>query len=182
MAKNAVKKHRGKIQGIKKGTASSNADRIQKNSSQRTKSKINILNMYKWGGKAIRDRDGKIIREAQYQSKLSSGTQARVEPNRKWFGNTRVIGQESLQKFQKELGAAIKDPFKVVLKTSKLPLSLLDAKPMAGREKIHILDTESYKETFSKVCNIFIDLSEYNVTLILESKTEKTKYLSRNFK
>ena len=65
-----------------------------------------------------------------------------MEPNRKWFGNTRVIGQESLQKFQKELGAAIKDPFKVVLKTSKLPLSLLDAKPMAGREKIHILDNE----------------------------------------
>lgn len=75
---------------------------------------------------------------------------SRVEPNRKWFGNTRVIGQDALQKFQKELGAAVKDPFKVVLRTSKLPLSLLDAKPVAGKEKIHILDTESYSETFSK--------------------------------
>jgi len=142
-------KLRGKVQGIKKGTSSSNADRPAKNANFRTRNTINRLNMYKNGGSAIRNREGKIIKEAQYQEKLKSGTQARVEPNRKWFGNTRVIGQESLQKFQKELGAAIKDPFKVVLKTSKLPLSLLDAKPMAGREKIHILDTESYAETFS---------------------------------
>ena len=61
-----------------------------------------------------------------------------------------MIGQDALQKFQKELGAAVKDPFKVVLRTSKLPLSLLDSKPVAGKEKIHILDTESYSETFSK--------------------------------
>ena len=52
---------------------------------------------------------------------------------------------EALQKFQKELGNAVKDPFKVVLRTSKLPLSLLDAKPMAGKEKVHILDTEPYR-------------------------------------
>ena len=45
----------------------------------------------------------------------------------------------------------MKDPFKVVLKTSKLPLSLLDSKPVAGKEKFHILDTEPYSETFSKV-------------------------------
>ena len=47
-----------------------------------------------------------------------------------------------------------------MLKTSKLPLSLLDSKPVAGREKIHILDTESYKETFSKV-KIFLSRQNY---------------------
>ena len=34
----------------------------------RTKSKINMINMWKNGGKAVRNRDGKIIKEAQYQS------------------------------------------------------------------------------------------------------------------
>ena len=74
MAKVAMK-HRGKVQGIKKGASSTNADRIAKNGSFRTKSKINMINMWKNGGKAIRNRDGKIIQEAQYQNKLASGTQ-----------------------------------------------------------------------------------------------------------
>ena len=134
-----------RIEGIKKGQASSNPDRKVKNASMRTRGTINRLNMYKSGGKAIRDRAGKIIKPAEFQSQLKSGSVARVEPNRKWFGNTRVIGQEALQKFQKELGNAVKDPFKVVLRTSKLPLSLLDAKPMSGKEKVHILDTEPYR-------------------------------------
>ena len=34
----------------------------------------------------FRDPAGKIIRPAPYQSWLTSGTVARVEPNRKWFG------------------------------------------------------------------------------------------------
>lgn len=139
-----------KQEGFKKGQSSTNADRIQSKPGMRSRATINRLNMYKSGGRAIRDRSGKIVKEAQYQSKLKSGSVARVEPNRKWFGNTRVIGQEALQKFQKELGSAVKDPFKVVLRTSKLPLTLLNDKPMAGKEKIHILDTEPFSETFSK--------------------------------
>ncbi|CAG5085487.1 Oidioi.mRNA.OKI2018_I69.PAR.g10907.t1.cds [Oikopleura dioica] len=139
-----------RIEGIKKGQGSSNPDRAVKNASMRSRGTINRLNMYKSGGRAIRNRDGKIVKPAEFQSQLKSGAVARVEPNRKWFGNTRVIGQEALQKFQKELGNAVKDPFKVVLRTSKLPLSLLDAKPMAGKEKVHILDTEPYSEVFSK--------------------------------
>ena len=134
-----------RIEGIKKGQGSSNPDRAVKNASMRSRGTINRLNMYKSGGRAIRNRDGKIVKPAEFQSQLKSGAVARVEPNRKWFGNTRVIGQEALQKFQKELGNAVKDPFKVVLRTSKLPLSLLDAKPMAGKEKVHILDTEPYR-------------------------------------
>ena len=42
-----------------------------------------------------------------------------------YLGNTRVITQNNLQKFQKEVGNVIKDPYQVVLKSSKLPLSLL---------------------------------------------------------
>lgn len=40
-------------------------------------------------------------------------------------GNTRVIKQSSLQKFQEEMDAVLKDPYKVVMKQSKLPMSLL---------------------------------------------------------
>lgn len=40
-------------------------------------------------------------------------------------GNTRVIKQSSLQKFQEEMDTVLKDPYKVVMKQSKLPMSLL---------------------------------------------------------
>ena len=41
--------------------------------------------MYK-NFKPIRDTRGKIVKAAPFQERLSSGTVARVEPNRKWFG------------------------------------------------------------------------------------------------
>ena len=44
-----------------------------------------------------------------------AGTQARVEPNQRWFGNTKVIGQKALQTFQDEMGKVMKDPYKVSL-------------------------------------------------------------------
>lgn len=39
--------------------------------------------------------------------------------------NTRVIKQSSLQKFQEEMDAVKKDPYRVVMRQSKLPMSLL---------------------------------------------------------
>ena len=33
-----------------------------------------------------RNTKGQIIQAAEYQSELAPGTQARVEPNRRWFG------------------------------------------------------------------------------------------------
>ena len=85
-------KHRGKVQGIKKGASSTNADRIAKNGSFRTKSKINMINMWKNGGKAIRNRDGKIIQEAQYQNKLASGTQVSH-----YFANYDIIKRQNFK-------------------------------------------------------------------------------------
>jgi hypothetical protein len=48
----------------------------------RTKATIDRLNMYK-NFKPVRNRKGKLIKAAPFQSWNSSGTQARVEPNRK---------------------------------------------------------------------------------------------------
>lgn len=77
---------------------------------------------------------------------MPSGTQARVEPNQKWFGNSRVISQNVLQKFQSELGAAMKNPYQVVMKPTNLPITLLNEK--AKNARVHLLDTESFESVF----------------------------------
>ncbi|VDD96360.1 unnamed protein product, partial [Enterobius vermicularis] len=111
------------------------------------------------------DSRGKITRDAPFQKRLASGTVARVEPHRKWFGNTRIVGQEQLQKFQEGMKKIINDPFQVVMKQTKLPISLLSEK--ADRQRVHVLDTESYEYTFGKSAqrkkpNIhFTDLEEF---------------------
>lgn len=38
------------------------------------------------GFQTCRDRKGRIVKEAPYQARATSGEVARVEPNRKWFG------------------------------------------------------------------------------------------------
>ncbi|EHB03013.1 Nucleolar GTP-binding protein 2 [Heterocephalus glaber] len=98
--------------------------------------------------KERRNSCGKVIKPLQYPSTVASGTVARVEPNIKWFGNTRVIKQSSLQKFQEEMDTVLKDPYKVVMKQSKLPMSLLHDGIQPHNSKVHILDTESFETTF----------------------------------
>lgn len=112
----------------------------------RDRATIRRLNMYRQ--KERRNNRGKVIKPLQYQSTVASGTVARVEPNIKWFGNTRVIKQSSLQKFQEEMGAVMKDPYKVVMKQSKLPMSLLHDRIRPHNSTVHILDTESFETTF----------------------------------
>jgi nuclear GTP-binding protein len=113
----------------------------------RSKATINRLRMYKHF-KPIRAPNGKILQAARFQSWKNSGEVARVEPHRKWFGNTRVVGQEQLQKFQENLGKAINDPFQVVMKQTRLPISLLQEK--AKQQRVHITDTETFDYTFGK--------------------------------
>ncbi|VIO95507.1 Autoantigen NGP-1, putative [Brugia malayi] len=147
--KKFVKRTQGTRNGLtfKKGEHSLNPDRKAKGDHFRSRATINRLRMYK-NFKPIRDARGKIVRAAPYQEKLPSGTVARVEPHRKWFGNTRVVGQEQLQKFQENLGKALQDPFQVVMRQTKLPISLLTEK--AKQQRVHVLDTESFEYTFGK--------------------------------
>ncbi|XP_075410159.1 nucleolar GTP-binding protein 2 [Tenrec ecaudatus] len=133
---------------INPSTASTNPDRVQGAGGQnmRDRATIRRLNMYRQ--KERRNSRGKVIKPLQYQSTVASGTVARVEPNIKWFGNTRVIKQSSLQKFQEEMDTVLKDPYKVVMKQSKLPMSLLHDRIRPHNAKVHILDTESFETTF----------------------------------
>lgn len=90
--------------------------------SYRSAKKIKTLNMYK-DGKAQRNASGKIMKEASYQSRELP--KARVEPNRKWFVNTRVISQDALNSFREAVAERASDPYQVLLKTNKLPMTLI---------------------------------------------------------
>jgi len=84
--------------------------------------KVKQLNIFK-EGKAQRNAKGEITKAASYQSRETPT--ARVEPNRKWFSNSRVISQESLGAFREAITQKEKDPYTVLLKSNKLPLSLI---------------------------------------------------------
>ncbi|CAI7564716.1 unnamed protein product [Penicillium pancosmium] len=88
----------------------------------RTAKQAKHLNMFK-DGKARRNAAGDITVAASFQSR--DAPVARIEPNRKWFGNTRVISQEALTSFREAVAERAADPYQVLLKTNKLPMSLI---------------------------------------------------------
>ncbi|XP_072535927.1 nucleolar GTP-binding protein 2 [Salminus brasiliensis] len=140
-------KFKGKS-SINPSNSSSNPDRVKGTggNNMRDRATIKRLNMYRQKQRC--NNRGKVIKPLQYQSTVAPGTVARVEPNIKWFANTRVIKQSSLQKFQDEMGAVKKDPYRVVMRQSKLPMSLLHDRIKAHNSKVHILDTETFETTF----------------------------------
>lgn len=95
-----------------KSNASTNPNRVApgKDNGQffRTKSKMKILNMYN---------------EKPDTAKMNKrpSAPARIEPDRKWYGNVRTIDQKNLEKFRVELAAHSNDPYQVLLKAKKLP-------------------------------------------------------------
>lgn len=95
------------------------------NTNIRDQRTIKRIKMYK--SKIKRDEKGNIIKGSVLKASDRLDTQmVRVAPDRRWFGNTRVIGQDALQKFREEMGAKYRDPYSVIIKQSKLPLSLLE--------------------------------------------------------
>ncbi|XP_016358012.1 LOW QUALITY PROTEIN: nucleolar GTP-binding protein 2-like [Sinocyclocheilus anshuiensis] len=140
-------KFKGKS-SINPSNSSSNPDRVKGagGNNMRDRATIKRLNMYRQKQRC--NSRGKVIKPLQYQNTVASGTVARVEPNIKWFANTRVIKQSSLQKFQEEMNAVKKDPYRVVMRQTKLPMSLLHDRIKAHNSKVHILDTETFETTF----------------------------------
>ncbi|KAF8640751.1 hypothetical protein AX17_000402 [Amanita inopinata Kibby_2008] len=101
------------------------------------------------GGKPVRDKDGKIIQAAAFQKGESETKPGRVQPDRRWFGNTRVISQTALDHFRTSLSTKKDDPYSVLLRRNKLPMALLDdaANPNL-RKRPHIVEAEPFSETF----------------------------------
>ncbi len=118
----------------------------------RSAKKVKVLNMFK-SGDPTRNAQGDIIKVAAFQSRATKP--ARVEPNRKWFTNTRVISQDALSAFRGAVEAQSKDPYSYLLKRNKLPMSLInDGKDKERKDgliqhqaKIRI-ETEKFEDTF----------------------------------
>ncbi|XP_058051227.1 nucleolar GTP-binding protein 2 isoform X2 [Ahaetulla prasina] len=138
----------GRRASLNPSRASTNPDRPAGagGHNMRDRATVRRLNMYRQ--RERRNNRGKLVRPLEFQSTVAPGTIARVEPNIKWFGNTRVIKQSFLQRFQEEMKMVMKDPYRVVMKQSKLPLSLLHDRIKPHNSKVHILDTETFGTTF----------------------------------
>jgi nuclear GTP-binding protein len=124
----------------------------QRGGNLRDKATIKRLNMYK-GGKAIRNKEGKIIGgtymmpDRSGDAPLTAQT-GRVQPDRRWFGNTRVIGQTDLDKFREQMTQKAADPYNVVLRRRKLPMGLLQESE--GKVKrMNLLETETFDSVFA---------------------------------
>ncbi|AFZ79684.1 hypothetical protein BEWA_025330 [Theileria equi strain WA] len=101
----------------------------------RTNSTIKRLNMYK-------EKPNFAKMKAQALEPV------RINPDRRWFGNTRVLTQEQLANFRNELENVDNDPRTCVIKRSKLPMSLL--KDVVAEDNANLLTVQSLEETFGK--------------------------------
>ncbi|KAK8016701.1 GTP-binding family protein [Apiospora rasikravindrae] len=102
-------------------------------------------------GLAQRNAAGQITQAAVHQSR--DVPTARVEPNRKWFSNTRVISQDSLASFRDAVEKSAKDPYQVLLKTNKLPMSLIrdgasDLNGLKQHQAKMTIETSPFAEVF----------------------------------
>ena len=186
MAKSRVTSKPPRKEGFNRSGHSMNPERptegLKGVAKVRTKATIKRLQMYR-NQKPKRDRTGKIISPAPFQGWQPSGTMSRVEPSQRWFGNSRVISQNALQKFQDELGKAMKDPYNVIMKPTQMPITLLQQK--AANARVHLLDTESFESVFGpkklrKKPNL--PISSYDELQKLAEQKEETYNIEKDSK
>ncbi len=131
----------------KNNTKSTGIKRVKGENFYRDAKKAKVVKLLSKDGiasKAIRDKNGKIIQAAEFQS--SDAKPGRVQPDKRWFGNTRVISQDALDHFRTSLGSRVNDPYSVLLRRNKLPMSLIQD---PGKGKAPSLTTlEPYSDTF----------------------------------
>lgn len=149
----------GRTNQIPRTNASSKVGRGRRrekdSGSTRSAETIRRLNMYK-NSNPIRNKGGKIIGGA-FMSKERAGDReitaatGRIEPDRRWFGNTRTVLPKQLDDFREAMATAVADPYSVVLKRQKLPMGLLqDAAEYSTSKaaKSALLDQEPFQHAF----------------------------------
>lgn len=129
------------------GSDGMNNVRVKGENFYRDAKKAKRVNDLRDTGGAKYNRDGsKVVQAAAFQSKAIPN--ARIEPNRKWFGNTRVISQEALAGFREAMAEHKNDPYKVLLKSNKLPMSLLEQNgPKEHQAKVKV-ESQPFNMTF----------------------------------
>ncbi|ORY52513.1 NGP1NT-domain-containing protein [Rhizoclosmatium globosum] len=111
----------------------------------RDAAKVRAVRMLK-SGRATRDKNGQIIKAGLFQNREKSFQVARVDPNRKWFENTRVVGQKELQAFREAMSDKVDDPYTFLLRQNKLPMSLLTDSTKTTR--MNMLEVDPFDNTF----------------------------------
>ncbi|KAL1889291.1 GTPase required for pre-60S ribosomal subunit nuclear export and maturation [Ceratocystis pirilliformis] len=96
--------------------------RVKGENFYRDSKRVKQLNMYK-EGKSQHNAKGEVVVAAAFQSR--EVPKALIEPNRKWFSNTRVISQEALQAFRAAMTERADDPYSVLLRRNTLPMTLI---------------------------------------------------------
>lgn len=134
-----------KSRRVRQGDVRDGNLRVKGENFYRDAKKVKHLNMYK-GGRAIRNKNGEIIKAAELQS--TDAPIARVDPNRRWFGNTRVIAQDALTHFRNAMADKKDNSYQVLLRRNKLPMSLLNEKDTTESPILKIIETESYDSAF----------------------------------
>ncbi|KAL8239243.1 hypothetical protein R6Q59_015810 [Mikania micrantha] len=109
--------------------------------SGRSASTVRRLKMYNTRPK--RDAKGTVLKHDLQSKELPS---TRIQPDRRWFGNTRVVNQKELEFFREELQSRLSSNYNVILKERRLPMSLLNDHQKQAR--VHLLDTESFADVF----------------------------------
>jgi hypothetical protein len=123
--------------------------------SQRSAETIARLKMYS-NGKAIRNKKGDVVAGA-FMMNDRAGDRAitaetgRIQPDRRWFGNTRTVTSNDLDTFRQQMTEAVSDPYSIVLKRKKLPMGLLQdvAEYTQGKAKRSaLLEQEPFEHAF----------------------------------
>jgi nuclear GTP-binding protein len=120
-----------------KSNSSNNPNRVikgRKPHSYRDKSTINLVNLY----------NDKPDDEAR---RKIPDKPAIIEPDRRWFGNTRTITQTELDLFRKEVKEVTSDPYSMLVKSTKLPISLI-TEPNEKAKRPPLLNIETFDDTF----------------------------------
>lgn len=144
---------KGSSHMLKKSNASSKVNRVAPHAGARDAATIRRLKMYTTG-KAIRNKEGKIVggqfmmKDRAGDREIDGGT-GRIAPDRRWFGNTRVVNPTELDRFREQMNEAASDPYSVVLKRRRLPMGLLqDAVSNGGRNNAGLLANEPFETAF----------------------------------
>jgi nuclear GTP-binding protein len=139
---------------------------------------INRLKMY--NGKAMRNPKGDVVggtfmmKDRAGDREITAET-GRIAPDRRWFGNTRVVDPKQLDTFRQEMTEHVADPYSVVLKRKKLPMGLLrEATARECPPSQAMLEQEPFLHAFgSKSRRKRVKLDQYLIARTDEQKEEK---------
>ncbi|MQL99622.1 hypothetical protein Taro_032347 [Colocasia esculenta] len=139
----AKKEKPSRVSGKPKHSLDVNRSNSKGGGDEEGRSAATVRRLKMYNSRPKRDRKGKILKHDLQSKELPS---TRIEPDRRWFGNTRIVNQKELEFFMEELQNRLSSNYNVILKERKLPMSLLNDHQKQARA--HLLDTEPFQDAF----------------------------------